>query len=151
MTGQHKTCASHLSASSFSPSRSIKLQWQSRSCNMSTRSTKMKSSVPTRETSWFGEGPMAEPFENFRRIGRRNLHHVRKLHGQLQCWSRRLARAQFRMEQRLWFQELPDQHRASSMHPCTSESDSDDFDYGALMDRNQLSQTSSSVSAPSWP
>ena len=38
-------CASHLSASVFSLSRRIKLQWQSKSYNASTRGVKSKSSV----------------------------------------------------------------------------------------------------------
>ena len=98
----------------------------------------------TRETSWFGEGPMAESFKNFRRIRRRNLQHVRKAERHWQNWSRRRARAQIVIEQRLWFQNLPDSE--SSDGRPTSEHDPDDFDDGALLDRhdqrNQVFQIS---------
>ena len=54
--------------------------------------------------------------------------------------------------QRQWFCELPDS-ASSEPYASTSESDSDYFDYGALMDRHdqrdQLFQTGSSVSTES--
>ena len=68
-------------------------------------------------------------------------------------WTRRLVRAEFRTGQRLWFCELPDSPDSSEDAPSSNESDEDDFDYGAFIDRatahanqrNQLRQTDSSA------
>ena len=69
-------------------------------------------------------------------------------------WCQSLARAECRTEQRLHTGEPPDSIDRSVCAPSTSEDDSDDFDYAALMDRNdprdQLSQTSSSITTLSW-
>ena len=62
----------------------------------------------THKTSSFGEGPMAESVMQFRCIRKQNLKHALKAHRHLQCWSRRLARAQFQTKHRLWCCELPD-------------------------------------------
>ena len=62
----------------------------------------------TRETLSFGEGTTAHSSDYFRKIRKQYLKHVRKAHRHLQCWSRRLARAQFQTEHRLWFSELSD-------------------------------------------
>ena len=64
----------------------------------------------------------------------------------INSWSPRLARAHSRTEQRLIFCELPD---ATSSEPraSSSESDSDDCDYGALMDRNDQRDRSFHVKA----
>ena len=106
----------------------------------------------TRETSWFGDCLMAVSFDDFRVVGRRKLQRVRKAHRHLHSWSSRLARAHFRLEQKLWYQELPESE-TNDGRP-TGESDSDDFHYGALMYRNdqrgQLFQTTSPVSTPAW-
>ena len=51
-----------------------------------------------RETSRFSEGP----------VRKQNFKFERKAHRQLECWSRRLACAHTRNEQRLWFCGLPD-------------------------------------------
>ena len=58
----------------------------------------------------------------------------KKAHRLLQCGSQRLARAQCRTEQRVWFCETS--HARASRAPCapTSESDPDDFDYGPFWD-----------------
>ena len=104
----------------------------------------------TRETSRFGEGPLAHSSDYFRGTRKHHVKYVQQ--AQRQCSIRRLARAQFRTEQRLWFGELPDS--ALSTLYATSESDSDDFDYGACSDRhdqrNHLFQTSSTDSTQSW-
>ena len=64
-----------------------------------------------RETSRFGEGPMAQSFDHVRSIKNPNLKYVRKSlsHTQSQWWSRRLARAQFRVNHLT-------QHQASLRH-----------------------------------
>ena len=96
------TSASHISASVSSQSRSIKIQWQSRSYKSSTRGLKRKSSVKSRQPrARFVEGPTAYSSDYFRSNRKQHLKYVRKAHRQLQCWSRRLARAQFRTKHRL--------------------------------------------------
>ena len=60
----------------------------------------------------------------------------KKAHRQLQCWRRRLARAQFRADtQIVFFVNYQTQHQANFC-ASTSECDSDDFDNGVLMDGN---------------
>ena len=48
---------------------------------------------------------------------------------------RRFARAELRIEQRLYFCELPDSPRSSSETPVTDDSNEDDFNYGSLNDQ----------------
>ena len=77
-----------------------------------------------------------------------------RAHGRLQSWSRWLARAELRTEQRLYIGELPDSPDSSEHAPSTNESDEDDFGYGAFIDRanqrSKLKQTSSSTTTLSW-
>ena len=51
----------------------------------------------------FGEGPTAESYIHFRRVRKQNLEYVRRAHGRLQSWSRRLACAELRTEQRPYY------------------------------------------------
>ena len=106
----------------------------------------------TRETSTVCGSPMAESFEYFRRIKKQNLKHVRTAHRHLQWWNWRLAGAE-NFELIKDCGELPDS-ASSEPYASIGESDSDDFDDGALMDqsvqRDQLFQTSSLVSTQSW-
>ena len=76
----------------------------------------------THETSWLGEGPVAESFENFRRIRKQNGHYERRTHRHVQCWTRRVVRAQFQTNYTLWFCELPD---SAALEPYASTSHSD--------------------------
>ena len=48
---------------------------------------------------------------------------------------RRFARAELRIEQRLYFCELPDSPRSSSYTQVTDDSNEDDFNYGSLNDQ----------------
>ena len=76
---------------------------------------------------------MAQSYVHFRRVGKQHLEFVRKTHRSLQSWCRRLARAELRTEQRLYFGELPASPDSIVYAPSTNESDEDDFDYGALI------------------
>ena len=45
-------------------------------------------------------------YSEFQNIKKQNLKYVRKASRQLQCWNRRLDRAQLRTEQQRWLCEL---------------------------------------------
>ena len=53
-------------------------------------------------------------------------------------WSRRSARADLRTNQVLYFGELPGSPDSIPEPPSISESDEDDFDYGALVEAHQF-------------
>ena len=74
----------------------------------------------------------------FRRVRKQNLEYVRTAHRRLQSWSRNFAHAERRLEQRLYFYELPDSPDRSSYAPSANESDEDDFEYEAFVDRAGL-------------
>ena len=108
----------------------------------------------TRGISRFGDGPTAESRIHFRCVRKQNIEYVRRVHSRVENWSRRLARAELRTEQRLYFCELSDSLDSSIYAPSINESDEDDFDCGALIDRadqrDQLSQACSSITTQSW-
>ena len=94
----------------------------------------------TRETSWLGEGTVAESLENFRRVRRENLQHMPD------TWKAGATEwPVHRVESNkgCGFQELP--HSESSGGRSPSESDSDDFDDGAFSDRNSVNNCSRQV------
>ena len=65
--------------------------------------------VSTREISRFGVGPMAQSHSHLRHVRKQNSPtHMRKTRRRLHSWSRRLARAELRTEQRLYVGEQPD-------------------------------------------
>ena len=104
----------------------MELQWQSRSYKSSTRGMKIKSSA-TRETWSFGEGPVAESFDFFlRKISNTCAKHINICNVGDGDWLVR----NYELDK-----EPPDP-ASSQPHASTSEIDSDDFDYGALIDRN---------------
>ena len=104
-----------------------------------------------RETWWLGEVEKSESFEHFGRIRKRNLNTHEKHTDTCNVGARDSLVHRFELNKD-WFFELPDS--VSSDGGSTSESDSDEFDCGALMDRNdprdQWFQTSSSVTTPLW-
>ena len=142
--------ASLVSALGFPHSRSFELQWQPRSYNSSILGTEMKHSEESKQSRAELQGSANDQWLNlskhFRRIRKQDLKYERKAHRHLQCWSRRLTRARCPSKHRLWFCELPDT-ASSEPYASTSDSDSDDFDYRAFIDRpdqrDQLSQTGS--------
>ena len=87
----------------------------------------------------FGEGPMGQSYAHFRHLRKQHLEFVRRAHRILHSYGWRLARAELRT----------DEHA-----PSTNEGNEDDFDYGALIDRvyqrDQVSQTSSTITAQAW-
>ena len=129
----------------FPRSGNTEFQWQSRSCSLSNRGMKAKSL----EESWQSRAKLhgsAKPkFVNTWRTSGGEASN--KCEEYMDTRKAGVARAQVRMEQRLRFEEL--RVSESSDGRSTSESDSDDFDDGALMDRSgqsdQLPQTGSSI------
>ena len=81
---------------------------------------------------------MAHPFDHLE-VRKRNLEYVRRAHRRLQSWSRRLARAKTRTEKVSGFCESLDSPPSSHYAPRNHESDEDDFDNAALVDRAHLS------------
>ena len=87
---------------------------------------------------------------------RQSLEYIRKVHRRLQSWHRRLARAQLRTKQRLWFCELPDSPDSSFYAPSSNERDEDRTT--SIMEPSRietisvpkLSQTSWSQTNQSW-
>ena len=83
----------------------------------------------------------------------KTLRYICQARRRLQSWHRRSARAEYLTQQRLWFCEPPDSPDNSEYALSTNESDEDDFDYGAPINRadqrNQLSHTSSSTTTQS--
>ena len=77
-----------------------------------------KIAASARHLTRFGEGPTAQSRILARRV--RNLEYMRKVHRRLQSWSRRVARAELRTQQRLWFCELPDSPDSSLLHQPTN-------------------------------
>ena len=69
----------------------------------------------TRGISRFGDGPTAESRIHFRCVRKQNIEYVRRVHSRVENWSRRLARAELRTEQRLYFCELSDSLDSSIM------------------------------------
>ena len=82
----------------------------------------------SRHLTRYGERPLAQSYIHFSAVRRQNLEYMRKAHRRLLTWCRRLARAERRVE-------LPDSPSSSVYAPSTTESDEDDFDYGAVIDR----------------
>ena len=74
---------------------------------------------------------------NFNSVRKQNLVYVRQAHRRLQSWSRRLARAELRTDQRLDSCELPDSAASSSDARSTNEGDEDDCQCGAFIERSQ--------------
>ena len=81
-------------------------------------------------------------------LGKRNLEHLRNAHRRLQSWYERWNCAAHRTKHGLYIGELPDSPGSSVLVP-SNETDSDDFDCGALMDRNDQ-RTSPSNATQSW-
>ena len=62
----------------------------------------------TCEISRFDGGPMAQSYVDSRSTGKQKLGGVRRANRRFQNWSRRLACAELRIEERLYLCELPD-------------------------------------------
>ena len=113
----------------------------------------------SRHLSRYAEGPMAQSYIHFRRVRKTKHEYVGKAQRKMQGLCRRLDRTELRTDHCLHIAELPDSPD-SGVFASSNEPDSDDFDYGALMDRNdlraQMSQTGSSTATHSrtcgsWP
>ena len=122
--------SAHMSDSGFSCPQSVEHQWRTRSYTSSTRGLKIRtlsvSWFPREKFSRFGGGQMAQPYIHFWRVRRQNLDNVHKAQRRLQSWGRRLARAELRIEQRLYIGELPYLSDSSVCAPSTNEGDEDE-------------------------
>ena len=71
-----------------------------------------------------------------RYIIKQNSEYMSEAYRRWQSWTRRLGRAELGTKKRLWYCELPGSpHSCSVYAPSSIESDEDDFEYGALIDR----------------
>ena len=81
----------------------------------------------SRETSRFGGGPMAQSYNHFRSVRKQNLEYVQRARRRWQNWSRILARAERRTEQRLYMSELRGFTEKQFDTTSTNDSDEDDL------------------------
>ena len=102
----------------------------------------------------FDSQKMAQSYTCTTPIRKPNLEYMRKARRRLQSWNRRMARAELRTKERLWFCALPDSPTSLSETPSTTERGEGDFDHGVFIDRanrrDRLLQTGSSTTRQSW-